>query len=267
MATSLAGTQQGAEARAASARFAQSSKGDFISPEPDRKPPREGASSTPWDWVHFASRTGEAGRAWVAEYRGLLPCVRIGDRGVELLHRHRYAEGRATLDEFARAIDALGPIPSSMRSVMDRWYHGAIGYYFYSVGEFDRAVLSMQIADQAVVDAISETGFLTPMAIDCLEFCLHQARISRNRRDWPGLRAHLDRARAIALDREPLCRTREGHAISFSTLAEFYRSLEPLTPEEWDSARPWVDPEVRVALFDKFVRRLLRLPGFAIQYP
>ena len=125
----------------------------------------------------------------------------------------------------------------------------------------------MRRAHEAVVGAVSSAGFLLLLAVHCQEFCLHQARIARNQGRWSDMHEHVHLARAMMLDRTPLCELRDGRPVFFSTLSDFLRSLEPLSPEEWEAVVELVEEDRRVPLFDNFVRRLHRLPGFAINYP
>jgi hypothetical protein len=240
-----------------------------VADSPGRQVTNNGATpqAEPPDWLHFAGRSGEVGQAWAAEYRRHFPSVELSRRALALMHRHQIEEGHATLQEFARALEELQGIPSSMRSLMKRWYHGVAGYYFYCIEDFDQAQQSMCLADQAVVDAISESDFLLPLAVHCQEFCLHQARIARNRRRWTEMNRYLNRSRAMMLDLEPLCQTRQGSPIFFSTLGRFYSKLEPLSNPERESIQGLVEEGQRAWLFDRFVRRLLKLPGVAIEYP
>lgn len=221
----------------------------------------------PYDWLHFASRSGEAGRVWATEYRRHTPTVELSLLALEQLRRRDLAEGHTTLRKLARALANMDGVPTSMRRVLDRWYHGTAAYYFYCIEEFDRAERFMALAHDSVVEAISSADFLIMLAVHCQEFCLHQARIARNRRRWSDMRNHVEHARAMMLDRAPLCELRDGRPIFFSTLDRFFHSLKPLSPEERESIAGLVDERSRILLFDRFVRRLYSLPGFAISYP
>jgi hypothetical protein len=221
----------------------------------------------PYDWLHFARRSGEKGQAWVEEYRRYAPTVALSDRALEQLRWRRFEEGQAILHEFAHALETLNGTPDSMRRVLDRWYHGVSAYYFYCIEDFDHARQSMLLAHEAVVEAISEADFLLLLAVHCQEFCLHQARIARNRRQWLEMHDHVKRARAMMLDQVPLCERRDGRPVFFSTLGQFFRSIESLSSDERQSIRGLVEEDERILLFDRFVRRLYSLPGFAIDYP
>lgn len=218
-------------------------------------------------WLHFAGRSGEAGRAWVAEYQRHAPFVDLSLDALALLRRRRLEEGHVSLEALAQALAGLEGVPATVRWVLNRWYHGVAAYYYYCIDDFDRARQAMNLAYEAVVDAISGADFLLLLAVHCHEFRLHLARIARNQRFWSDMHHHVELARAMMLDRIPLCRLRNGRSVFFSTLGEFFHSLEPLSPDERESIGGLVEEERRLPLFDKFVRRLHSLPGFAISYP
>jgi hypothetical protein len=220
-----------------------------------------------YDWLHFAARSGEQGRAWAEQYRRHTSIADVSDRALDLLRRDQFAAGLAALRECAASLEALGPCPTSMRLMFERWYHGAAGYYFYRIEDFDRAQRSMCLAHEAVVGAVSEAGFLVLVSVHCKEFCLHQARIARNRRRWREMTEHIERGWAMTRGDQPLCTTRNGRAISFATIAAFLGSLEPLTDGEREVARSLVDDRTRAILFDRFVRALDCPSDLAIRYP
>jgi hypothetical protein len=220
-----------------------------------------------YDWLYFAARAGQTGREWAAEYRRHTAIVESSIVALELLRQGDLAGGKAALEQFAASVGMLPGIPVSMQAVMGRWYHGVAAYYFYRIGEFGKADEAMCLAHDAVAQAISESEFLLMLSVHCQEFCLHQARIARNRGQWAEMDSHIAQARAMMKDEQPLCAVADGSPVFFSTLENFFRSLEPLSPEEQQAIRGLTDKQERQRLFDRFVRRLVRLPEFAISYP
>jgi hypothetical protein len=220
-----------------------------------------------YDWLHFAERSGDAGKAWAAMYRQHSDTARLSEAALLLMRNGDLEAGNGKLQEFATGVSSMGPIPESMRSVMDRWYYGLEGYYFYCVGDFDRAADSMDLAHRAVVRAISRADWLVMLSIHCQEFCLHQARVRRNQHHWPEMNACVDRARAMILDELPLCQTEQGRKITFSTLQEFFDGLAPLSDDETRALHPLLDTRERMRLFDKFVRRMFKFQNIGIEYP
>lgn len=225
------------------------------------------ATAVDYDWLHFARRSGDEGSAWAAQYARLADTVELSRQALVHMQQRRLPEGCARLREYAGALEAMGEATPSLRCVLDRWYHGVAAYYFYCLEDFDRARREMELAHQAVVGAISEAGFLLMLSVHCQEFCLHQARIARNQRRWAEMRGCVERAGAMIVDGVPLCERRAGPPVFFSTLARFLRALEPLSAGERAAIRGLVEEDERRRLFDRFVRALYRLPGFATAYP
>ena len=217
-------------------------------------------------WLHFAARSGEAGRAWTDAYRCHLPLVERSDQALAYLRRRRFGEAEAELRRCAAELAGLPAFPSSVRWVVERFFYGSLAYLRYCLGDLDEAEQLLRRADEALVAAIRDAGFLLPLAIHCQELCLHQARIARNGRRWPEMHAHVERARAMVLGRAPLCDLGEGRSIYFADVCRFFRSFS-MSPAEEETIRGVVDDGERLRAFDRFVRRLYRLPGFAIQYP
>jgi hypothetical protein len=229
--------------------------------------PSQGVDSGRCDWLHFAARAGEEGRAWAEQYRRYVSIVELSNTALELLRDRQLELGRATLQEYLIAVEGLEGIAPSMRAVLNRWYQGVAAFYLYCIEDFNGADKAMLLAHEAVVEAISESGFLIVLSVHCQEFCLHHARISRNRQRWQEMHSYIERARAMVMDSAPLCDMKGGQSIYFSTLCRFFESLQPLDAREQAATRGLVDKEERTRSFDKFVRRLVRLPDFAISYP
>lgn len=224
-----------------------------------------------YDWLYFAARCGEEGLAWAEVYRRQRPLVRLSDEALDLFRGRRIDEGRASLERMAEGLAALDAVPDgaplSVRCVLERWYQGTLGYYHYCCGEHDLAQQAMDAAHAAVSQAIARRRFLLPLANHCHEFCLHQARIARNRRGWQEMFARVEEAREMIEDRRPLCELEGGEEIFMSTLRRFFASLGELTQPERQALDLFFDETLRRRLFDRFVRRLYVIPGFAIAYP
>jgi hypothetical protein len=220
-----------------------------------------------YDWLHFAERTGEAGRAWAEAYRLHLPEVALSDRALVLMRGGEVEQGGMLLKELADQMAATREDQASIRAVLDRWYYGVAGYHFYCLGDFYQAQEAMQLAHAAVKRAISDADWLAMLAVHCQEFCLHQARIARNQRHWPEMLACVDRAHEMILDRVPLCEKEDGEKIWFSSFRQFFARIEPLSTEESRIASKILDQDERALLFDQFVRRMFRFQEVGIEYP
>jgi hypothetical protein len=219
------------------------------------------------DWLHFASRASPAGRDWAAEYMRYASYVELTIQALELMQRGQTDKGAVLLEQFARFLGTFTNMLPSIRAVMDRWYYGVAAYYNYCIRDFNAASKAMFTANEAIVQALSQEDFLILLAVHCQEFCLHQARIARNDKNWEKMYGYLDQARAMTEDQLPLCKTQDGQPIFFSSISSFLHSLGPLSLSEQESVRYLVQIHERRKAFEKFVSRLMRIPNFAIQYP
>lgn len=219
------------------------------------------------DWLHFAERTGKPGKDWSADYRQHSRAVSLAEESLTLLRRGAIDRGGMALLELKRQLSRLRNEQDSVRAVLDRWYHGVAGYYFYCRGDFQQAQESMHQAHVAVQRALSQADWLLMLAVHCQEFCLHQARIARNQHDWPVMNSFVAQAQAMMLDQRPLCHKDNGQKIFFSSFQKFFGQMGPLTDEESGVAAKIVKQEARTELFDQFVRRMLRFQEIGIEYP
>lgn len=179
----------------------------------------------------------------------------------------RLEQGEEFLREFIEQVEGVCGEPTSVRAVLDRYRHGIEGYYFYCRGEFDDAERSMRFAHDAVARALGEAGWLLLLAVHCQEFCMHRARIARNRRRWPEMQSCISQARAMMSDRLPLCETEDGRKIWWSGFEPFFAARAPLSDEEARVADTLLNPQERERLFDQFVRDMLRSSGTGGRYP
>ena len=109
--------------------------------------------------------------------------------------------------------------------------------------------------------------FLLPLADACHEFCLHHARIARNQNRWQDMFARIADVRGMMANQAPLCVLSDGRKIDYDTLTEYYRNIGDLDPADQEEIEPMLTKSGRLELLDSFIRRMLALPNFAIQYP
>jgi len=218
------------------------------------------------EWLHFAERSGREGREWAEEYRLHAVKLDLGLSALQHLREGRMEQGGELLKECISQVESVRGVPASQRAVLDRYRHGIEGYYFYCRGDFEGAERSMRLAHDAVALALSGARWLLLLAAHCQEFCLHRARIERNRRRWPAMQARISQARAMMCDRLPLCETEAGEKIWWSNFRPFFDALSPLTDEEARVANPLLNPQEMERLFDHFVRGMLRPSGRGGRY-
>lgn len=218
-------------------------------------------------WLHFAERSGREGRDWAEEYRRHATKLDLSTRALKHMREGQMDEGGKLLKEFISQVESVSGEPASLRAVLDRFRHGIEGYYFYCRGEFEGAEQSMRLAHDAVSRALNGAGWLLLLAVHCQEFCLHRARIARNRRRWPEMQTCISQARAMMCDGLPLCETEAGGKIWWSSFQPFFDALLPLTDEEAHVANTLLNHQERERLFDQFVRGMLRSSGKGSRYP
>jgi hypothetical protein len=219
-----------------------------------------------YEWVHFVARHSAAGRSWAEEYK-----LRCGDvyqetrKSLGLLRKRQITAGREALTAARSGLSALGYLPPSLAHVMDRWYYGALAYYFYCVSSFDAALEAIKRANEAVESAIGCEPLLLPFAQTCHEFPLHKARIAYVRGRWREVREQIGLAWQSLHDERPLCVLPDGTAIYFSRLIEFYRQIPSLDADEEASLQSVFDENARRNLFERTAAGIYATP--VIPYP
>lgn len=224
--------------------------------------------STLFAWIRFVRQSGEEGKRWAEEYDRNWPITRLCQESVSVLQRRKYEEGEGLLQRAREALAALdGSTEPSLRSVMERWYLGALGFYFYSRRAFDEADCTMARAHGTIAAAIARRDWLVPLAMDCYEFELHRARIARDRQDWARMRERADNAREMRAGRTPLCVLPGGARIWMADVQRFYRSVPDVSAEDRAAVETFLDDEQNRLNAESSRWYVFRLPGFVIQYP
>jgi hypothetical protein len=217
------------------------------------------------EWLYFARRTGPDGCKWAEEYVRHNATMQLGGLALQQLRKRNSTAG-GTLQEFIRCVEVVPPEPPSVRAVLDRFRYGIEGYYFYCRGDFSRAKDAMCRAHSAIERALSKADWLLLLAVHCQEFCLHQARIARNQRQWKEMHEYISRARAMMCDDLPLCELEDGKKIWWSSLQQFFDALAPLSAEEGAAIKSLLDQQQRDRLFDRFVQNMLRMSENGTRY-
>lgn len=216
------------------------------------------AIGTPPAWLYFTRRTGAAGSAWAGELEQYSELLSKATRALMLLRLRHLDEGYELLDVVRNRVQDERGLRRSIRCVLERHYYGVVAYYFFCIHDFEQARRQLLRADQAIVAAITESWFLLLLSVDCQEFCYHQARISHKEGNESEMRGWIERAKSMATNKLPLCTTENGLPIFFSSFPKFFQSLEPLTSEERDLARQFLDIDVRMVFLKKFVPQLTK---------
>lgn len=228
---------------------------------------RASSSQGDFDWLHFVIRSGADGERWAERYGQARPLEELTTDALRLLRGRRYDEGYALLERMRGEMDAAHFAELSIRSVVERWYYGVLGYYFYCLGQADPANRAMIQAHQAVTAAIGATRFLLPLANHCHEFRLHRARIARNAARWDEMRTHVQEVRAMMLGAAPFCVLEDGTPVDIRDIRAFHAAIPSLTDAERQALAGLLDDGARLRNFDQFVSGMYRIPGFVIPYP
>lgn len=225
------------------------------------------AVPTERDWFHLVALSGEPGQRWVEGYRTpehldlMAGCL----RALWLLRQRRIDEGRdLLLDLFNRL--PTGEPSSSYSRILDRHYFPVLAFYHYLVEEYEQAERLLNLAHEAVREAVAEQRFLLPFADSCLDFGFQQMRISRNRHRWHEMWDRTERMRAIMEGREPLCVLEDGTTINLSTLRLFYGSLT-LGKTEQGWIIHLLDPALCISRFHQISREIFTANSPVIPYP
>jgi len=108
-----------------------------------------------------------------------------------VLRRGDAAAGGAILARAARHRDVPDSDYPGVIHVLNRFYHGAVAYYKYQIGDLVGAERELDEAGLAIRRAIEANPILLPIAPMMVDIPLQKARIARSRRDWGAMAQHL----------------------------------------------------------------------------
>lgn len=220
------------------------------------------------NWPYFVSLYSEAGFQWAVDY-GKPEHIKITDAtlGALKLLRHRRIEPGLELlysaKEGLKEIESRSPITFH---VLNRWYFGAIAYYYYCIEDFEHARKALDQAHESIRRALELGDFLAPFAFHCHDFCVQRVRIARNQRRWQEMKLCIEKARQMVMGEQPFCVLGDGTPISLSTVKAFYTSLSPLTEEEETPLRSVFEDDIRLRLLRRTVSETYTMSGFVIPY-
>lgn len=216
--------------------------------------------------IEFIAHTGQAGIAWVREYRHHCHILRQVNQALSLLRLLKVEEAGGLLQDAADALQGNPQIPDSVRAVLEQAYHKACGLYYYRAGELDKASRSMELAHSAVARAVEESEFLIPFALQCPDLCLNQARVARNKRNWKEMHDHIGRMQAMLSDRLPLCKPTRGPDVFYSTLRDLFVTIDQPSASGLEELCVVMEEEQRLPFYDRLIRGFFRFDTAAIDY-
>jgi tetratricopeptide (TPR) repeat protein len=220
------------------------------------------------NWPYYVSLYSEAGFQWAVEY-GRPEHVEITDamlRALGLLRLRRIEPGLELLRSAKAGLREMESTSPVFFNVLNRWYFGAIAYYYYCIEDYDQARTALDQAHEAVQRAIELRAFLAPFAFHCHDFCVQRVRIARNQRRWQEMKLCIEKARQMVMGEQPFCVLSDGTQVSLLTVQAFYNSLAPLTEEEKAPLNSVFDDEIRLRLLRRTVTETYTMSGFVIPY-
>jgi hypothetical protein len=216
------------------------------------------------NWLDFVSRSSECGSNWIKAFR-----ERVGDhkdlgfRAVARFQAHQYDKGLVLLSDYKKLIRDE-PERGVMDHVLLRWYYAALAYYHYCTESWDETLTCLDLAQHSLELAIEELPFLVVLAASGEEFCLHKARVARNRRQWREMEKIIKVARDMVAGDGALCCLPSGREITFHDVDQFYFSIPNLSDEESQSLHSVFDITHRLSKFEEFVLNMYVIPGFVV---
>lgn len=220
-------------------------------------------------WFYFIPYNGNAGRSWYESFLshgGMEMCLDL-ELALELARRKGAGESRRILlDTFRRLRGLQRASPDTLALVMKRQYLGVHAYWRYVHGDYLNALRLLDIASAAARGAIERAPFLAVLASSEYEFCLHRARIARNRRRWEEMRSHLRRGRAMIRCEEPLCLLPTGKPLFLHDLDDLHLALTPQSDLDREALRILTDKALREAEFEHLARGIEMLGTVVTPY-
>jgi tetratricopeptide (TPR) repeat protein len=216
--------------------------------------------------IEFIAHTGQAGVAWVGEYRRHCHVLRQINQALSLLRSGKIDQAEGFLLQAAEALHNNPRVPESVRAVLEQAYHKALGLYYYRAGKLHKAARSMQQAHEAVDRAVEECDFLIPFALQCPDLCLNQARVARNMRNWDEMHNHIRRMQAMLSDRIPLCGSARGPRVFYSTLRELFVTIDHSSAPGLEELCAVMEEERRLPFYDRLIRGFFRFETTGIDY-
>jgi len=212
-------------------------------------------------WRQFIGFSGAHGEAWLETYART-------DRGpggaistaMAVLRRGDAAAGGAILARAARHRDVPDSDYPGVIHVLNRFYHGAVAYYKYQIGDLVGAERELDEAGLAIRRAIEANPILLPIAPMMVDIPLQKARIARSRRDWGAMAQHLAAMRRMETGDRPLCTLSDGMVIDYASLGSYLRGV--VHGEHQQAAmRRLLDANARLRGFRRLTTKLYALPG------
>lgn len=222
-----------------------------------------------FSWLRLVERSGAEGRDWVRRCRSerSRALQRLANQALQLMRRRQLGEGHRRLQEFRARRQEEPRFAADLEGLFGRIDEGVTAYFHYCRGETRQALIALGRAEACLIRIVSLRPCLSFLAMDFCEFALHRARLARNRGDWSEMARHVEIARRMHLEDEPLCRRLDGVAVTFSGIRDTYCGTAELSSEERSMLEERLRLDHRLEQFQRFVAAMYLLPGFVIPPP
>lgn len=219
-----------------------------------------------YNWAVLIAATGLEGRSWLdsyAEESELRDWIR---ESLSLMRRRQIEPGMRLLDQAHARWEPLRTTAPGIYHVIGRYYYGALAYYEYCAGNFERADHTLVETLNSIRQAVEAEPCLLPFSAVAMDVPLKQAQITRALGRWSEMRHHLVEAREMAMDRRPMFVLGNGAPIFHHTLAAPFLALPPANGTS-ETLHYLTDESLRLQVFNQWVEILYSLPYFLIPYP
>ncbi|MEM6797590.1 MAG: hypothetical protein AAF725_26720 [Acidobacteriota bacterium] len=155
--------------------------------------------------LKIAAQRGPSGVEWAESYRSAEPVAvrRAGHQAIDLLRKDKIEEGFEALEAMVKPMRSVRADNPSVVSISERWFYGAFAYGHYKVENYEAALDSLDLADQAILRGFVADSFLIVLTPCAYEFTLHRARIERNEGRREGMERYLKLARGMVDNEMP----------------------------------------------------------------
>jgi hypothetical protein len=189
-------------------------------------------------------------------------------KGFEALRSHDLASGAALLDEAERDLRSEDAGPSSVLHYVERYRLTALAYLQYLNGDLEAARLSLAQGYEKVRYLITFNRFLIPVAAECTDFIISNARIARRERRWRDAERQIELFRDIYLDRRPFCTLHSGEPVGRAEIRKFYAEMQLSEEQREKVGDATLGAETELSeRIDQLEAHIYALPEMVIPYP
>ncbi|HEY0511673.1 MAG TPA: hypothetical protein VGH73_07205 [Thermoanaerobaculia bacterium] len=217
----------------------------------------------------FLPFCGDEARRWYSELLGTEPVdIRFKIlEGFKALRNLDLESGATLLNEAERDLRRKDAERSSVLHYVERYRLTALAYLQYLNGDLEAAKLSLAQGYEEIRHLITCNRFLIPVAAECTDFIISNARIARRERQWREAERQIEFLRDIYLGRRPFCTLGSGEPVGRAEIRDFYAEL-PLSEEQRAEVHTSIlgQDTTLSARIDQLEAQIYALPDMVIPY-